>query len=246
MSSYFTKNIGAMVLLPVATVLVLAGCMPNTASSDASSDASNIEQSIRVSGTGTTYAIPDVLSFTLVITREGDTVAPLKVAVDEVTANVLATLSQANIDNDDIRSFAVQAQPLYDYSDDRSKPRIRGYSVARTIEVTMRDPSAYDQVLDQSLAAGVSAIQSANYRVSDPSKYYAEALQLAIDDARSKAEILAASGDVTLGKIIRISEHSSAPQPAFRMESMRMASADVSMPGQSDIQAQIEVVFLIN
>ncbi|HET8817205.1 MAG TPA: SIMPL domain-containing protein [Pseudidiomarina sp.] len=241
MSSYFSKNIGPMVLVPVAIVLSLAGCTPNTSNQQSASS----EYFIRVSGSGTTYAIPDVLSFTLVITREGDTLTPLKAEVDEVSEQVLQVLTKANIAVEDIRSYAVQAQPIYDYSDDRSKPVIRGYSVSRSIEVTMRDPSHYDHVLDQSLSAGVSAIQSANYRVSDPSEYYAEALRLAMADARAKAQVLAASGDVALGSIIRISEHSSAPQPVFRMESMRVANADVSLPGQSDIQAQIEVVFSI-
>lgn len=241
MSSYFNKNMSSMVLLPAAVVLSLAGCTPNNSSAPANS----VEHSIRVSGSGTTYAVPDVLSFTLVITREGDTIAPLKTEVDGVTEDVLQALANANIETDDIRSYAVQAQPIYDYSEDRSKPRIQGYKVSRSIEVTMRDPSLYDSVLNQSLSAGVSAIQSANYRVSDPSEYYAQALRKAMADARAKAQILAASGDVSLGQIIRISEHSSAPQPVFRMESMRAASADVSLPGQSDIQAQIEVVFSI-
>lgn len=241
MSSYFNKNMVTMVLLPVAALLSLAGCTPNNPSAPANS----IEHSIRVSGSGTTYAIPDVLSFTLVITREGDTVSPLKTEVDEVTQKVLQALANANIETDDIRSYAVQAHPNYDYSGDRSKPRIQGYTVSRSIEVTMRDPNGYDSVLNQSLSAGVSAIQSANYRVSDPSEYYADALRQALADARSKAQVLAASGDVSLGQIIRISEHSSAPQSVFRMESMRATIADVSLPGQSDIQAQIEVVFSI-
>lgn len=240
MSTYPYKNRLALATVPFVALVTLAACTPPQSSSPTAT-----EHSIRVSGSGTTYATPDVLSFTLVITREGETVAPLKDEVDKVTEQVLDTLADVKIDPTDIRSYSVQAQPVYDYSDNGSKPRIRGFSVSRSIDVTMRDPDQYDRVLDEALRAGITTIQAANYRVSNPSDYYSEALRRAIADARNKAQVLANSSGVELGYVIRISEHSSAPQPVFRMEQMRAASSDVSLPGQSDIEARVEVEFSI-
>jgi uncharacterized protein len=78
-----------------------------------------------------------------------------------------------------------------------------------TVNVTVRDLSSLGEVLNAVVEAGANSIYGITFSVEDRSAAVAEARDLAIADAKAKAEAIAASAGVQLGEIISISVYES-------------------------------------
>ena len=84
---------------------------------------------------------------------------------------------------------------MTEYRPDR-EPRVTGYQLTNSVNVTVRDIDATGSVVDGALAAGATSLDGLGFRVEDPSVAEAEARAAAVADARSRAEALAAAAGV--------------------------------------------------
>jgi uncharacterized protein YggE len=66
-----------------------------------------------------------------------------------------------------------------------------------------------------SAGGNLTVINNVNFTVEDPTRYYDEARQKAIDDANKKAQEIADLYGVTLGKPTYVMEYSSTPYPVY-------------------------------
>jgi hypothetical protein len=115
--------------------------------------------------------------------------------------------------------------------------------------VTVRNIDDLSSTIDAGLAAGANNIMGINFRISDTSILETQARTMAIADARYRAQEIAMTMDMDLGKALSISEGGAIiPGPyslGFRGEGMGMgggAPASIA-PGQSTIVAQMNIVY---
>lgn len=202
------------------------------------------EYHLSVQADAETYREPDQARLVLRIEQQGDDLPSLKQIVDRNTAKVLKTLHDNQVPERDISSFRINAVPIYDYQDGQ---RIqRGYSVARTIHITLSDLNRYDIILDYALQSGVSEIVQSDFVVSSPEQHYRAMLEQAVLNARSKAELIAKAAGATVIGVTAVQEMSQAPAPIMYAESARFRQADnVSLPGTQAIRAQVQVTYAI-
>jgi uncharacterized protein YggE len=102
--------------------------------------------------------------------------------------------------------------------------------------------------IDAALTAGATNIDRIDFRVADQTAAEKSARELAVADARTKAETFAAAAGVTIAGVAAISE-GAAPIP-FPMpyERMALAAKDASTPieaGMNEIVATVSIVYLI-
>ncbi|MDX1706099.1 SIMPL domain-containing protein [Pseudidiomarina sp.] len=216
-------------------LLTLAGCIPVTSAP---------EHTITVSGSSDISAVPDMMKLDLRVVERGATVPELKTQVDLTTSRLLDYLTEQGVDAKDISSYEVQVHPEYRYDD--GERQLTEYNVQRQINLTLRNPQLYDAILNFALQQGVTNVGSPVYEISNARELYQQALNAALADARSKATALAVEGKLTLTGIQHIREQTGAPAAGMEMSAMRMQSDKVSLPGQQDVRAQVEVVFTVN
>ena len=74
----------------------------------------------------------------------------------------------------DVRTSLVALHPVTEYRPDR-EPRVTGYQLTNSVNVTVRDIDATGSVVDGALAAGATSLDGLGFRVEDPSVAEAEA-----------------------------------------------------------------------
>ena len=154
-------------------------------------------------------------------------------------------LKNAGIKGEDLRTESISLYP----QQDEMGQSIIGYTASSTVHATMNISKA-GQIIDRVVAAGANEIYGPTLRVSNSDEQYAQAVDEAFDDARARAEAVAAKAGVTLGAPVAIVEGGGAmPMPYYGTALLERAegAADMSIePGEQDIQASLTVTFAIS
>lgn len=215
------------VALLVATLMLMAGSLPLTASD------SEPYPRIVVTGEGSVDIAPDMAVLLLTVTREAKTAREALDANSSAMSDVLAAMQAQGIARRDLQTSNFSIQPNYTYPPRSSTgaekaPRIVGYTVRNSLTVRVRDISAIGAVLDKSVTLGVNEGGNIRFTNDDPSAAITQARTKAMQEALAKAKTLAAAAGVNTGKVLEISEQSFRPGPA------PMARAEMAMARSAD------------
>jgi uncharacterized protein YggE len=198
---------------------------------------------ITVTGTGTVETVPDEATFSFGLQSEGSTAREALAANSERMRHVIAAVKAAGVAKGDIQTQDVSISPRYDnYS------HVNGYSARNSISVRIRNLAKAGAVIDAATNAGATDVYGPTLERSDREELQGKALRSAVDDARSKAQVLAAAAGVQLGEVTAISESSAgSPQPYYWDSARVMAKESAPIePGKQDVQASVTVTFAIS
>lgn len=123
------------------------------------------------------------------------------------------------------------------------------YRVTNIVSVKIRQVSAAGDIIDAAIAAGANRIESVGLSVDNPTQYRMEALELAVADAKGKAELLARLTGVTLGPPKTIYFYGSGP--IFGKgggDATPMPAPAFAMPvysGQTEIRMSVNITYEI-
>ena len=109
--------------------------------------------------------------------------------------------------------------------DPHGEAKLSGYNVSNQVNVTIRDIAKVGDVLDRLVAAGVTNVGNIEFLHANPSKILDQAREAAVVDAKRKAEIYAKASDVTLGRVVWITE-----DPEYAVPMPMMAKMATGMP----------------
>jgi uncharacterized protein YggE len=205
---------------------------------------------VSVSGHGQVNVPPDTASVSIGI----DVIQPtLAEAQEQATAQATAlieTLKAAGIADEDIQTAYFNVNILRDYSENGDPTQITGFEIMNQLQITVRDTAMLGELLDEAVNAGANSINGVNFYVDDQTAAASEARRLAVEDARTKAEELAAAAGLTLGSVVSITEGTVSPMPppiyAAREGDMAMAEADVPVqPGSSTVTVDVSMTFAL-
>jgi uncharacterized protein YggE len=208
-----------------------------------------IPRTITVSGTGRVAASPDLADLRLGVSITEGSVERARSANASAMSRVIAALQAVGIGGPDIQTTGLSLNAVYDYSGNTNPPRLTGYTVANTVAVTIRELDAVGRAIDGALEAGATSLDSIEFRVRDSSAAEREARELAVADARAKADVLAAAAGVSITGVASIGESGVAiPSPMFHGEMAKMAMSDASTPietGLNKIAVTVGITYLI-
>ena len=211
-------------------------------------DKTNTEQrTITVNGTGEVKAKPDVAYVTLGVVTQATKAQEASVANASLTQNVTQALKSLGIADKDIQTSQYSIYPRYDNRPGKAQSII-GYDVNNTVRACIHDLTMVGKTIDASLAAGANNVQGVSFDIENKDKYENTALADAVKNAKSKADILAATAGVRIVGVQQIQEGASyRPVPVYAMRPMAMG-AEVSTPispGKMTITANVTVIYLI-
>jgi uncharacterized protein YggE len=246
-------------LLITAAALAAAGCgrggegKPERASSALGGDApiskaASMQTSLPVTGQGITVVgngsasvVPDVADWSFGVRSDAATASQALAANARAMNAVIDALRRAGIAKEDLRTDEIS---LYPQTADDGRT-VTGDSASSTVTATIRSLGEAGRVVDAAVGAGASDISGPNMRPSDTAAQYRQAVDQAFDDARARAEAIAAKAGVSLGAPIAISE-GGAPSPGPLYETGRLAADSISVePGTQQVTASLTVTFAI-
>ncbi|MBN1630070.1 MAG: SIMPL domain-containing protein [Thermoleophilia bacterium] len=238
-------------------VLVLAGALvagcgstisPRAGSDEASGSLVNI---IVVSGTGWTTSLPDKATIQVSVENDGATSAAALDANSKDTKKVLDRLKAEGVAESAIETANVVVYPNRYYDSTSGQEKTTGYRAQNTITVTFTDFELMADVFAAVTEAGADSVYGPSWQLSEDNPAVLTALSKAVENARIKAEALAETQGVTLGKAIVITEGSvSMPSPIYRDKMETSAGAgDAAVtppplsPENIEVSASVSVTY---
>jgi uncharacterized protein YggE len=145
---------------------------------------------IAVTGDAEVRIVPDEVILTLGIETWDKNLDVAKRQNDEIVSKVLALTKDYDIDAQHVQTEYVSIEPRYrnGYYEERD---FIGFFVRKTIVITLRDLSKFEDLLASALDAGVNYVQGIEFRTTELRKHRDEARALAIQAAQEKAIALA-------------------------------------------------------
>ena len=199
---------------------------------------------ITVVGSGTARAVPDVADWSFGVQSDAETASAALKAASEATRRIIGALRDGGIAKEDLRTEQVS---LYPRTTDDGRAVI-GYSASSTVHATVRDLGRAGSIVDAAVEAGANQIYGPSLRVSDNRAQYRAAIEAALDDARARAQALAAKAGVTLGGPVAIVESGGGtPGPVYDRGMAQAGGAEVPIePGVDEIAATLTVTYAIS
>lgn len=200
---------------------------------------------LRVVGTGTVEAVPDLATLTLGVTAEDKTAAGAMARVSEDTAALRARLRAAGVEGRDLQTGELSLSPVWSSYDSGRDRRITGYAAANRLSVRLRDLDGMGALLDQAIGAGANSFQGLAFGLQDPGPLSDEARRQAVADARHKARLYAEAAGLTPGPVHRIEESAGAVPRPLTIEAARASAPVPVAPGEVTLEAGVTMVFAL-
>jgi len=173
--------------------------------------------------------------------------------------SVLDAIKANGVADDDIvtTNFNVYPQTTWIEVSDalgrHSEPRITGYTVTNTVQVTVRDIENLGGVVDTAADAGGNLIRinSIQFTVDDPSVFGEQIRQIAAANALAKADVYARAMGVSVGQLVYLTELGNSVPMTSSFQQAEMAAMDgafKSTPisaGDVNLSVTVQAVFAI-
>jgi len=216
-------------------------------------DSATEVNTIEVTGTGVSTAVPNVAAFTIGVQVMQPNVGAATRQSAALTKNVIDALSSFDIAPADVQTTDYNLHAEHDHRGNRPGPApIVGYRVSNNLQVTVRDLNRLSEIIDAATdAAGSGAgVHGLRFMVSDPQQALSLAREAAWTDAQAKANQIAALAGVAIGAVRSVAEMSPGNEAPMPMRRGRMAEMAMSAPppmeaGSSSIVVNLAVAFAI-
>lgn len=216
---------------------------------------------ITVQGQGQATMPPDVARISFTVQNTAPAVADAQAATTKQANAALDFVKAQGIADKDVKTLSYNIYPQYSYPNPcppgamcptySGTPKVIGYQVSETIQVTMRNLTAVGAMLAGIGKLGVQNVNGPDFALDDPTAGYDVARADAIDKAKAQAVLLANQLGVHLGKIVNFSEGSNYSPQAYAMSLGKGGGADVSAPspniptGENTYNSSVSITYAI-
>lgn len=226
----------------------------NTADTSSAGSERNI---ISVNSSETVAVTPDIAEIIYAVRTEAKDAAACQQKNTEDVGRIIELLKSLGVKETSIQTSDYYMYPIYNYSGNTQ--RITGYEASTSLTVSKLPIDDLGNILAKSVEAGINNIQSITYMSSKYDEGYSNALKLAMESARIKAQALAEAGGCSLGSVVGVRENSNYSEArytdnalsrkvqntgAMALEAAIEDSSSI-MPGEVEVEVNITVEYLI-
>ncbi len=236
------------------SALALAVCLGWMASTaTAQTPESTMPRTISVSGEGIVRVQPDLATVRFGVVTEAEDPETARSRNAAAAAEVLNAVRALDVPERKIQLEVLRLQPKQEYDEQTRRYVAVGYEAIRIVSVELDDMEKLPQLVAEVVQKGANRLESVSYDLKDRDAARDEALRAAVTKAREKAQLIAATLGVELGRVHRVDEQGfSFPRPMMRMAEMGYAAKDQAAPepdayaaGEIEVQANIQAAFEI-
>lgn len=207
-------------------------------------------RTLSVQGRAIIEAPPDAARVSFGVNQLAPTAAEAYGKVADDANRILTALKGKGVAEKDIQTSGLSLQAEYQY-DKGGVQHLRGYRASNNVTVTTRAMDGIGGLIDAAVAAGANNVQGIQFFVYDTEALVRGALDRAVDDAREKADRVAARLGSAITGVQRVhvtDEGGSVPPPMAMAEGGFAREAAAPMPvmaGTSRLQVSVSVEFLL-
>ena len=165
------------------------------------------DSTISVSGSGEVLIPADVAVVSLGVNARNAEAPRAQAEANEIIARIREALTAAGFAEDDINTGYINLYGIYDYSSYGGSETLTGYNATSSLAVRVTDMSRVGEVIDLAFGAGANMLDGVSFSVKDDTAARAEALKMAVEDAKAKAAVLAEAAGFTTLEIESIQEN---------------------------------------
>ena len=180
---------------------------------------------LSVTGNGTVLVESDLAIVTVGVQETSKDVLAAQSTVNEKIAAIKQALLDAGVQESEINTDSINIYANYDYSDNTEV--IVGYTARNSLSVRTTDMDNVGSLIDAAFAAGANTLDNVQFTVQDDTQAREQALTMAVEDARRKADVLASAAGLQVASIESISEGG-----VSVYDSMRNYAADTVMAAE--------------
>ena len=192
---------------------------------------------LSVSGSGTVLVESDLAVVTVGVREASADVLVAQSTVNEKIAAIKQALLDAGVQESEINTDSINIYANYDYSDNTEV--IVGYTANNTLSVRTTDIDNVGSLIDAAFAAGANTLENVQFTVQDDSEARQQALTRAVEDARRKADVLAAAAGLEVASIESIAESGVYTYDSMRNYAMMDAAATEGAGAGTLVQAAL-------
>jgi uncharacterized protein YggE len=207
---------------------------------------------IVVNGSAQVFASPDEATVRLGIVRQAPTAQVAQEQANSVAKEILSAIAKAGIPANQIQTARLLLSPVYAprSPESRDAPRIVAYNATNTVSVRVENLALVGPAIDAGLKAGANQLEGVHFGLRNDLPAREQALRQAVQEARSKASVMAAALGVTLAEVVEATEGGVSVVPFAETratQSLAAFAADTPVsPGQIQINANVTVRYRIS
>jgi hypothetical protein len=240
---HYSPNLGMPMRL---IVFVLVMFVPSLTAAQAVPAVPGNESTVVVAGEGIVHAVPDRAWITVGAESRASSAREAQRRNTELMTPILDKLRAAGLPADAIRTIGYDVQYEWDFVNNKRVGR--GYVARNTVEVRVDSIDRVGEFLEMAAGSGATSLGGVRFDVKNRAQLQREALKLAVEDARGKAEAVAAAAGRGISRILQIAEQGAGDDPPRPMFRTMAAAADAAPPvsvGQLEVTASVRVTALL-
>ncbi len=191
---------------------------------------------VSVQGSGGVDAQADQGLLTIQVVARDTNMQVAKQQIDKQSQQLTEYLLKQKIKRADISNAITRIRHEFK----TAEQQLPTFVAEREIKILFRNMNDYPEFLEYAVSQGNLEIQPIALMHANAQQLYNQALQLALENAKAKAEILAKQSQAKLGKVIVVREQSQAPRP---MAAMTMRADYAVEIGTQSVNAEVSVEF---
>lgn len=205
---------------------------------------------LKVRGSGIVSVTADVARVVLGVRETSEDVRDAQAIVNQKINAIYAALIEAGVENKDIGTESLYIYASYDYSN-YSEGKVVGYTATNTISVTTTQIDKVGEYIDIAFASGANSLETVVFSSRDNEEAQKEALQLAVQNAYEKAEVIAEAAGMQIVSVKSFDEtienyymnDSGAKYSNARMEAATVDASTMVQASSLQISASVVVEF---
>lgn len=254
------RNAAVGVLAAFLGAVSLSGCAPQvSASVPAYIQVENVDagQTIAIQASEAVKVAPDMAKIVYGVNTEDKDAQICQQQNAEKVEKVLEYLKGQGIEEGSIATSDFSLDPMYDWSGNQRV--LTGYEMRTQVTVSDVPMEQVGALISQTVEAGANEILSVSYFSSKYDEAYQEALALAVNQAKAKAEAMAHAEGYQVTEVVSMEEYSDLQQGRYvnsglmrnTVSSSKEAAPGAAvmdmavMAGEMEVSADIQVVYKI-
>lgn len=213
--------------------------------------------SMSVSGTSELSVSPDEAQIFINVLTDAKTAKEAQNQNRETTANVMTALKAAGITAGNIETTGYNLYKRTEWNKTSERYVEVGYELTNTIKVTTSDINNVGSLVDLAINAGANGVDHVSFTLTKDAerKAKADALLKATVAAKDKAENLATTLDIKLGKVLSVQESNFYYTPYdyynqglvnYKADMGMSATGNTISPQKVDVRSTISITYQLN
>jgi uncharacterized protein YggE len=204
-----------------------------------------------VNGSAQILSAPDEATVRLGIVRQSANAQTAQEQANTIAQEILAAITKLGVPAAQIQTARIFLTPVYAprSPESRDAPRVVAYNATNTVSVRLNNLSQTGPVIDAGLKAGANQLEGVQFGLRNDLPARQEAIKQAVQEARSKAQVMADALRVNLAEVLEATEGGVSVLPLSEgivAQRMAVSSETPISPGQIQVQANVTIRYRIS